>query len=118
MARKQPRKDDAPLLVQRSVASFPSRAVIPISRITLISFSTMKIGMHPRTVARLDLLREIMGMLPVAFCFMPQGAKKWVERPDVLSTEVAEVILSKLMLPSRTYREPDKHRHATEQHDD
>ena len=60
-----------PFRIKRSGEHRLGRPLVPISRVAVIAFLAMEIGMNPRPVAALDLLSRFVAACPFALSVPP-----------------------------------------------
>src|ERR671939_273835 len=69
-------RDLFPLDIERLLALRLARAAVPVARITEIAFLAMQICMNPCAGRIVDVLRNLVGRVPVTLGVVPQRTKR------------------------------------------
>jgi hypothetical protein len=72
------------------------RTAIPVTRVRLITLTTVKIGVDPRSGRRLDILNYPMRLVPVTTLFVPHRRKVWCQLLRELPTCDRQIELIKV----------------------
>lgn len=70
--RQQRRCDVAPLIGERNGGDRPAGAAVPVCGVARIPFLPVKIGVDPRGLGVVDVLRDVVRLVPVAFRVVPE----------------------------------------------
>ena len=69
-------RDLAPLVIERRRGFGAARTAIPVACVVWIAFLAVQIGVHPGSVSRVDLLRQLVRAAPVAPRIVPEGLQQ------------------------------------------
>src|ERR1700761_228580 len=66
----------SPLGVQRAFENRSAGTMVPVARVGYVAFLAVQVGVHPRRIWSLHLLRDGMSTVPVAVSIMPESVQE------------------------------------------